>query len=167
MMTDLGGLLEGLRRALLNSIAPELHTDFARGQLAAVHDILGKLTRMTVWDPCALQAEADALHEGNKKFVQCLERAGLALTPESDSGFELEAPASRVEGSKTNDLIIAEARTRQLIDWLDAHTGSLSRGIASELHAILQHALREQLRVQRQRIPLTDFSAMTTASIKD
>ena len=87
MTTDLGRLIEALRRTLNDAVAPELSSDFARGQLAAVHDILGKIAGMAVWDPQALQAQAQAL--------------------------------------------------------------------------------REQLRVERQRIPLTDFSAMTAAAPKD
>ena len=53
---------------------------------------------------------------------------------------------------------------RRLIDWLDASGGSLDGTVRGELDAILRLALREQLRVERKRIPLTDFGAMTAAA---
>lgn len=151
MNTDLSRLIEALRRALSDSVAPELSSDFARGQLAAVHDILGKLAGMTVWDPQALQAQAQALNEGNQRFAECAARAGVAL------------PA----GGDAAGLDAAQARVRELTDWLDANGAALSPGPLIELDAILRQALREQLRVERQRIPLTDFSAMTAAAPKD
>ena len=140
MTTDLGRLIEALRRTLNDAVAPELSSDFARGQLAAVHDILGKIAGMAVWDPQALQAQAQALREGHRRFAECAARAGLDA---------------------------AQARTRELSDWLDANGPTLAPALAAELDAILRQALREQLRVERQRIPLTDFSAMTAAAPKD
>lgn len=151
MNTDLGQLIEALRRTLNDAVAPELSSDFARGQLAAVHDILGKLAGMAVWDPQALQAQAQALRAGNQRFADCAARAGAAL------------PA----GGEVVDLDAAQARTRELSDWLDGHGPELAPELAAELDAILRQALREQLRVERQRIPLTDFSAMTAAAPKD
>jgi hypothetical protein len=151
MNTDLARLIEALRRTLNDAVAPELSSDFARGQLAAVHDILGKLAGMTVWDPSALQAQARALIDGNQRFAERAARAGVAL-PAGDDATDLDA---------------AQARTRALTDWLDEQGPSLSPELAAELDAILRQALREQLRVERQRIPLTDFSAMTAAAPKD
>lgn len=151
MNTDLARLIETLRRTLNDAVAPELGSDFARGQLAAVHDILGKLAGMTVWDPSALQAQARALVDGNQRFAERAARAGVAL------------PA----GVDATDLDAAQARTRELTDWLDEQGPSLSPELAAELDAILRQALRDQLRVERQRIPLTDFSAMTAAAPKD
>jgi len=151
MNTDLARLIEALRRTLNDAVAPELNSDFARGQLAAVHDILGKLAGMTVWDPDALQAQARALIDGNQRFAERAVRAGLALPGGGDAA----------------DLDAVQARTRALTDWLDEQGPSLSPELAAELDAILRQALREQLRVERQRIPLTDFSAMTAAAPKD
>lgn len=151
MNTDLSRLIEALRRALTESVAPELNSDFARGQLAAVHDILGKLAGMAVWDPQALQAQAQALREGNQRFAECAARAGLSVPPGGDAA----------------GLDAAQARARELTDWLDANGPALSPEPLNELDAILRQALREQLRVERQRIPLTDFSAMTAAAPKD
>jgi hypothetical protein len=153
MNTDLTRLIEALRRALNDAVAPELSSDFARGQLAAVHDILGKLGGMTVWDPAALQAQAQALQEGNQRFAERAAQAGLVLPA------EVAADAT--------DLGAAQARTRVLTDWLDQAGPAQPPALAEELDAILRQALRDQLRVERQRIPLTDFSAMTAAAPKD
>lgn len=151
MNTDLAKLIEALRRALNDAVAPELSSDHARGQLAAVHDILGKLAGMAVWDPQALQAQAQALAEGNQAFAACAAQAGLAL-PACEPGAGLAG---------------AEARTRQLTDWLDRQEAFLPAPLAAELDAILRRTLREQLRIERKRIPLTDFSTMTSGAAND
>ncbi|KQX95776.1 hypothetical protein [Variovorax sp. Root473] len=151
MNTDLAGLMEALRRTLSDAVAPELTSDVARGQLAAVHDILGKLAGMAVWDPQPLQAQATALREGTRRFAERVARAGLSL------------PAA----PEAADLPGAEARVRELTDWLDQQGPSLPRDTEVELDTILLHALREQLLIERKRIPLTDFSAMTAAASKD
>ncbi len=151
MNTDLKRLIMALRHALSDAVAPELCSDFARGQLAAVSDILGKLAGMTVWDPQALQEQAKALSDGNRRFIERAERTGLSL------------PAC----SAATDLDAAQSCTRELTDWLDANSPALSPDMAAELDAILRQTLRDQLRAERQRTPLTDFSAMTTAANKD
>lgn len=151
MNTDLAQLIKALRRALNDTVAPELSSDHARGQLAAVRDILGKLAGMTVWDPQALQAQVQALEEGNEAFAARATQAGLAL------------PA----GVPGTDLAIAQARTRQLTDWLDRQEPRLPTPLAAELDAILRQTLRDQLRIERKRIPLTDFSAMTSGAAND
>lgn len=151
MNTDLSRLLEALRRTLNDAVAPELSSDFARGQLAAVHDVLGKLAGMTVWDPQALQAQAQALREGNQRFAERAAHAGLALP----------------SFPKAADLSATQALTRELTDWLDEHGPALPADLAAELDAILRQALYEQLRAERQRIPLTDFGAMTATTPKD
>lgn len=148
MNTDLAKLIEGLRRALNDAVAPELSSDHARGQLAAVQDILGKLAGMTVWDPQAQQAQAQALQAGNEAFAARAAQAGL-VPPAGDVGTDLPS---------------AEARIRAFTDWLDAQEAGLPAPLAAELDAILRQALREQLRIERKRIPLTDFSAMTSGA---
>lgn len=154
MNTDLARLIEALRRTLDEAVAPELSSDFARGQLAAVHDILGKLAGMTVWDPAALQEQAKALHAGLARFAERAAQAGVAL------------PSAAPEGEAA-DLNAAQARVRELTDWLDAQANALPADLIAELDAILRDTLREELRLQRKRIPLTDFSAMTAAAPKD
>ncbi len=154
MNTDLARLIEALRRTLDEAVAPELSSDFARGQLAAVHDILGKLAGMAVWDPAALQEQAQALRHGLARFAERAAQAGVAPPP----GTDVAEPA---------ELGAAQARTRELADWLDAQAGALPADLAAELDAILRDTLRDELRLQRKRIPLTDFSAMTAAAPKD
>ena len=151
MNIDLASLIEALRRALDSAVAPELQSDFARGQLAAVHDILGKLAGMVVWDPQAQQSQALVLRAGCERFAACAARAGVPLPG----------------GAAAADLPAVQARARQLIDWLDEAGPSLPAALAAELGAILRGALREQLRIERKRIPLTDFSAMTSGAVNE
>ncbi|WP_304309151.1 hypothetical protein [Pseudacidovorax intermedius] len=151
MNDDLPRLIEALRHALQRSVAPELQSDFARGQLAAVHDILGKLAGMAVWDPAARSAQAEALRTGLARFEARAVQAGQRL------------PA--VPGRPDADeLAAAEARMRARVDWLDASADDLGAALHAELDAIVRQALREQLLVERKRIPLTDFGAMTAAA---
>jgi hypothetical protein len=149
--TELARLIDALRRTLDEAVAPELSSDFARGQLAAVHDILGKLAGMAVWDPAALQEQARALCDGVAAFADRAAQAGVVLPP----------------GTEPADLKSAQVRTHELIDWLDAQAGTLPENLATELDAILRDTLRDELRLQRKRIPLTDFSAMTAAAPRD
>ena len=51
MNGSLPALVEALRRALREEVAPDVAGDHARTQLAAVVDILGKLEAMIVWSP--------------------------------------------------------------------------------------------------------------------
>jgi hypothetical protein len=154
MNTELSPLIEALRRALRESVAPELQTDFARGQLAAVLDILGKLAEMTVWDPVVLRAQVHALRTGCERFEAVARDAGEAL------------PLFEVPRDAEPEVLLRawEARTRSLDSWLDGRLGVLAEDLATELDAILRQALRSQLLVQRERIPLTDFGAMTAAT---
>lgn len=154
MNTDLPRLIEAIRRTLNDAVAPELTSDHGRGQMAAVQDILGKLAGMTVWDPVAQQAQAGALRAGCEEFRLCAARAGLVIAMEA-------APQTPGPGVA---LLEAEAEVRRLIDWLDECGGSLDDAVHAELDAILCQMLREQLRVERKRIPLTDFGAMTAAA---
>lgn len=151
MTDDLPRLIEALRRALEQSVAPELQSDFARGQLAAVHDILGKLAGMTVWDPAARSAQAEALRAGLGRLEARAAQAGQRLPPAARS-------------PDADQLAAAEARVRQLVDWLDASAEDLGPALHAELDAIVRQALREQLLVERRRIPLTDFGAMTAGA---
>lgn len=151
MNIDLSSLIEALRRTLNSAVAPELQSDFARGQLAAVHDILGKLAGMVVWDPQAQQSQALVLREGCERFAEYAARAGLVLP----------------ERAAAADLPTAQARMRELTDWLDEAGPSLPVDLVAEFGAILRRTLREQLRIERKRIPLTDFSAMTAAATKE
>lgn len=151
MNIDLPCLIEALRRTLNNAVASELQSDFARGQLAAVHDILGKLAGMVVWDPQAKQSQALALRAGCESFAEHAARAGVLLPG----------------GVALANLSTAQARMREFTDWLDEAGPSLPPDLAAELGAILRKTLREQLRIERKRIPLTDFSAMTAAAPKE
>jgi hypothetical protein len=152
--TDLPRLIEAIRRTLRDAVAPELTSDYGRGQMAAVQDILGKLAGMVVWEPDAQEAQAQALRAGCEEFRSRASRAGLVVAMEA-------APAAPGPGAA---LLEAEAEVRRLIDWLNECGGSLDDAVRAELDAILCQMLREQLRVERKRIPLTDFGAMTAAA---
>ncbi|WBY03051.1 hypothetical protein PE066_05810 [Ramlibacter tataouinensis] len=153
MSTELPQLIEAMRRTLREAVAPEVASDHARGQLAAIDDILGKLAGMTVWSPQAEQEQAQALRTGIERFRAHVAGAGPAP--------ELPPPAA---DDGVAGLPAAESEIRALVDWLDRARDSLAPAGFAELDAILRQALREQLLVQRKRIPLTDFGAMTAAA---
>jgi hypothetical protein len=150
MTTHLPHLLDAIRRTLREAVAPEVASDHARGQLAAIDDILGKLAGMTVWSPQADEAQAHALRTGIEQFRS--QAAGAPSVP----ALPQPAVAAGVPA-----LQVAEADISALVDWLDRARDALAPTVFSELDATLRQALREQLRVQRRLIPLTDFGAMT------
>ena len=150
MNIALSQLIEALRRSLADEVGPELSTDHARGQLAAVQDILGKIERMAVWSPDAATQQVSVLAQGCAAFVDRLKQAGIEL-----ESFEPSADA---------DLHAVEARVLQLTDWLFDAGSTLPRPLRDDLDAILRQAMRQQLLVQRKLIPLTDFGAMTSAA---
>lgn len=147
-------LIDAIRRTLADAVAPELSSDHARGQLAAVQDILGKLARMTVWAPESFEAQAQALRAGIDAFLDAAAQAGVSLSlPEEPAG-------AGPEGA----LHALEAQVLRLCDWLGEAQATLPPALHAQLDSILRQALREQLLVQRKRIPLTDFGAMTAAT---
>ena len=154
MNIELSKLIEALRRTLVDNLRPELSTDHARGQLAAVHDILEKLERMAVWSPAVAAQQAGVLVEGCTVFLARLAQAGV----------KLPLPAPRQDDPPEDALLAAEAQVMQLTDWLFSDGAALPKSVNAELDAILRQALRKQLMIQRKLIPLTDFGAMTSVA---
>jgi hypothetical protein len=154
MNIALSQLVQALRRTLDDNVRPELHTDHARGQLAAVQDILGKLETMAVWSPDAVAQQTAVLLQACADFRAAVAHAGVDLRlPET-------SPASRDDEALQG----AEMQLMQLTDWLFDAGAALARPLQAELDAILRQAMREQLVIQRKLIPLTDFGAMTSAA---
>jgi hypothetical protein len=147
-------LVQALRRTLSDSVQPELHSDHARGQLAAVQDILGKLERMLEWSPSALLHQSRVLEHACAEFRAVVSNAGVHLNP----------PEMFAASSLDVRLRVAESHFTQLIDWLFDSEALLSTPTRAELDAIVRNALREALMIERKLIPLTDFGAMTSAA---
>ena len=158
MNTALPELLAALRRTLHDAVRPEMAGTYAIGQLAAVEDILGKLERMVAWSPEAYALQAQALRDGCAAFVARAAEEGFALTLMSSDAATPEAA-----------LRAAEADVMRLTDWLFDAPDTLGDAARAALDALLRQALRQQLVIERQRIPLTDFGAMTagTSSPRD
>jgi hypothetical protein len=153
MNTPLPELLAAIRRTLHESVRPEVSGTYAVGQLAAVEDILGKLERMAGWSPEAYRLQAQALRDGCAAFVARAVQEGIALPLSSSEPVAPEAA-----------LRAAEADAMRLTDWLFDAPETLGVTARAELDALLRNTLRAQLVIERQRIPLTDFGAMTAAS---
>jgi hypothetical protein len=155
MNISLCQLTQALRRTLEENVKPELQTDHARSQLAAVQDILGKLERMAVWSPDVQAQQVHVLVQACANFKATALRLGVDLRLP-------DALLSETDGASLRD---AEVQLMQLTDWLFDFGARLARPIYSELDRILRQALREQLVIQRKLIPLTDFGAMTSAAL--
>jgi hypothetical protein len=154
MNIALSQLVQALRRTLDDNVRPELHTDHARGQLAAVQDILGKLETMAVWSPDAVAQQTAVLLQACADFRAAVARAGVDLC----------LPETLPAGGDDDALRDAQAQLMQLTDWLFGAGATLARPLQAQLDAILSQAMREQLIIQRKLIPLTDFGAMTSAA---
>jgi hypothetical protein len=155
MTASLPELLQALRRTLQDAVRPHVDDDHAAGQLAGVVDILGKLERMTVWSPQADAEQAQVLNEGCDAFATRAAKEGLDVADDT-AGVH-----------PRDDLQAAQARIVRLTDALFDAPAALSDTARGELDALLQTALKQQLTLQRKRIPLTDFSAMTAGASKD
>jgi len=154
MNIALSQLVQALRRTLDDNVLPELHTDHARGQLAAVQDILGKLETMAVWSPDAMAQQIAVLLQACADFRAAVARAGVDLC----------LPYTPLASGDDDTMLNAQAQLINLSDWLFDAGANLARPIQAELNAILLQAMREQLFIQRKLIPLTDFGAMTSAA---
>src|SRR6185312_1406618 len=121
MTTHLPHLLDAIRRTLREAVAPEVASDHARSQLAAIDDILGKLAGMTVWSPQADEAQAHALRTGIEQFRS--QAAGAPSVP------ALPQPAVAAD---VPALQVAEADISALVDWLDRARDALAPTVFSE-----------------------------------
>lgn len=147
------GVMEAMRSSLAGAVLPELQTDHARGQLAGVLDVMGKLERMMDWAPAMLQEEARPLQDVLVAVTARLAASGHPLPTEISAGEREDA------------LALCENRVRDLCDWLFEQEGvSLPRPLRDELHAMLSAAMRQSLTGQRNRIPRADYSSMTSSS---
>ncbi len=155
MNAALPELLQAIRRSLHDAVLPELSSDYARGQVASIEDILGKLERMVVWSPDAILKQAHVLREGCTAFLGRATREGLDLT----------GTTATIDASAAS-LPALEAQLVRLTDWLFAAPPKLEAKATADQHAILREAMRQQLVIQRKLIPLTDFGAMTSAAPK-
>lgn len=157
MNFSLAALFQGARRALAEGVLPETTSDHARAQLAGVLDILGKLEGMVVWSPQAQAQQMLSLKRGCEAFAARAVEAGET------------APAYAVEENVGIDdqLLGVEAQLMRLTDWLFDPSRALDEKTRKELDAILRDAMREQLRVERKMIPLTDFASMTATKAAD
>jgi hypothetical protein len=151
MNFSLAALFQGARRALAEDVLPQTTSDHARSQLAGVLDILGKLEGMVVWSPQAQAQQLAALQRGCERFAVRAAEAGEAVPEFTTNG-----------GAGIDDqLRAAESQVMRFTDWLFDASRLLEGGLRQELDAILRDAMREQLRIERKMIPLTDFASMT------
>jgi hypothetical protein len=158
MKQSLPELVRAARIALGEAVQPELASDHARSQLAGVLDILAKLERMVVWSPEALLEQAKLLQGGCDAFNARLAQEGVSLPALSmPAGAPAETQAEAAARA-------AEESVMQLTDWLFDPSHAIAESARADLDRILQQALRQALIVERKLIPLTDFTAMSTAA---
>jgi hypothetical protein len=163
MKQSLPELIHAARLALTEAVRPELTSDHARGQLAGVVDILAKLDRMVVWSPQALGEQQRLLQDGCDAFA-----ARVAQEQKQEEGPSKASlpPAAVLEAGAPVEAALqaTEERVMQLTDWLYDPSRTLGAETRADLDRILQQALRQSLVVERKQIPLTDFTAMTSAA---
>lgn len=139
-------LLRAAARVLRERVAPELRSDLARGQLAAVLDVLGKLERMTDWSSAIVDEEQAALDALAAQVETCLVGAGLAASP--DPAGPGAVPVER-----------ARERVRALID--RAFDAVPPGDLRERVDGLLRDGLRDAVAAERRHVPRMDFSAMT------
>lgn len=146
MIGPVPALLEAACRGLREAVQPELQTDHARSQLAAVLDILSKLAHMTDWAPHILREEDQAL------------AAGIAAVQARAAAQGHTFPARAVDPAAAD----AQAdRARVLSDWIFETVPAGAQ--RDEYEQLLRHALRAAVAAERRHVPRSDFSAMTSS----
>lgn len=151
MSIQVSSLLAVARQGLLQAVRPELHSDYARSQLAAVMDILSKLERMADWSSVIQREEREAL-----------DATAAAVQVHADSlGLASQMPAA----TAADDTVEASRdRARQLTDWVFE---TLPPGAArDEFDKRLREGLRNAVAAERRHVPRTDFSTMTDSKEK-
>ena len=154
MKQSVPALIHAVRLSLAEAVQPELASDHARAQLAGVLDILAKLERMVVWSPDALGEQLRLLQHGCDAFTALLAREDVR-TPE----FRQAAGVPVKEAVR-----FAEEHVMLITDWLFDPSHSIADSVRAELDRILQQTLRQTLIIERRLIPLTDFTAMSSAA---
>jgi hypothetical protein len=158
-MSTLPGLVETLRNALRQGVAPELETDVARTQLAGVIDILDKLERMAVWSPALLRERIAVLDAGCAAIVLRAKEAGVAAPVDLPPALSAHPTQVQVEES----LRAAEERIRRLTDWLFDAQSALPAPLRQDLDTLSRATLREAIAVERRLTARADLSGMTRA----
>lgn len=139
-------LLDAARSGLREAVRPEMLSDHARAQLAAVMDILAKLARMSDWAPVIVREERNALEAAIADVESRAAAAGLSLPP-GRAGDDRSAAC--------------RDRIRQLSDWV--FEAVPPGDVRNQLDAALRAGLRAAVGAERRHVPSTDFSAMTEA----
>jgi hypothetical protein len=182
-------LIASVRRALDESIRPELSSDFARVQLAGMQDILAKLERMVVWSPDLLRQRLSAMQSGVERMVALASAHGHARAinlacaapahptqaqPEQAQPEQAQPEQAQPEQAQPEQAHLEQAHLEQaaraaerrlalLTDWLFDPASDLPVALHQELDAILRATLREEVLAERRMVPRGDFLAMTAA----
>lgn len=151
-------LLQATRRALRDSVLPELDTDYARSQLAAAVDILSKLEHLVVWSPDVLRDRLAAIDEGRAAIIARAEAAGCKLPP---SASRISSPQDQAELEQS--VRSGEQWLIALSDWLFDPENELSANQREEIDTILLDSMRDALVMERRLVSGANYSSMAAA----
>jgi hypothetical protein len=182
MNLSLAELLAGMRRALDDDVRPDVSSDHARVQLAAVVDALGKLERLTSWSPDLLREQWQALQSGCAAIALRARQAGLVLPASCSNRMITEVEADSIAGAKSplsrnvsqalsqadleRSVSDSEQQLKALCDWLFEPGHRLPMELHRELDAMLQVTLRDALLAERKRVSRADFTSMTSTGAR-
>lgn len=159
-MSTLTGLVETLRNALRQGVAPELKSDAAHAQLAGVIDVLDKLERMAVWSPALLRERISVLDAGCAAILLHACASGVAAPVEPPCKLPAQSTQVQVEEALRG----AEGRMARLADWLFDAQAAPPAPLRDELDRLLRATLRDALAVEKRLTTRADLSGMTRAS---
>jgi len=157
MNPTLSDLLSGMRRALREDVAPDVHSAHARGQMAGVIDILNKLEGMVAWSPDMLGEELAILDRGSHAIAELMREYGVTNLPPPDA--ELARPTSQSELESRVES--GRRHLMDLTDWLFDPTNPLSAEQRKGIDAKLRKTIRDAMGPQRRLTARADFAGMT------
>lgn len=158
MNQSLVGLLQATRRALRDSVLPELDTDYARSQLAGAVDILSKLEHLVVWSPDVLRDRLAAIDAGSAAIIARAEAAGCTLPP---SASTISPPQNQAE--LEHAVRSGEQWLMALSDWLFDPENALSADQRVEIDTILLDSMCNALEMERRLVTGANYSSITAA----
>lgn len=158
MNQSLVGLLQATRRALRESVLPELDTDYARAQLAGAVDVLSKLELLVVWSPDVLRVRLAAIDAGSAAIIARAEAAGCTLPP---SAPRISPPQNQTELEQA--VRSGEQWLIALCDWLFDPKNQLPANEREEIDTLLLDSMHGALAMERRLVTEANYSSMTAA----
>ncbi len=153
MNVKFSAVLSSLRGVLRKEVMPDLSSDHALTQTAAVMDVLEKISRLADWSSDLLRDKIERLSSGSADFRQ--KATALKLTPPAAPNI----PALTSMDDLDNAVSLLNRDIVALTDWLFDHCGDLSADDRRDLQMTLRNTIQAAQAEERKLTAFSDFTA--------